>query len=217
MGIWIHIKTQFYILIRYMSVFFSIIATAFAIGILLSIMYEYQRLFNIPLVITIGSSFLGPMLGDMFSGKKEYMNYCLTPWSIRTILFSKCIVWILFMIIVPLLLIFGSSFFFESAIGEYKSAILFWVTSMPVFLILGTRISIIPRGESTADSNTSLYLLMSLTIPVAAMPYALFYVWLGSLPSCILFSIIIFLIWYVFVLPAVITNFKLQHYNLETK
>jgi hypothetical protein len=200
-----------------MSLLFTLIAIGLAVGMLLAVMYEHRRIFNIPIVIVFGCSFLGPVLGDVFSEKREYIHCCLAPWSIRKVLLSKCIVWMTFMIAVPLILLFGSSFFFDSTIGEYRSAVVFFITSIPVFLILGTRISIVPKGGTNVESSASLYLLMFLTIPVATMPYAFLYFWFGSLLLSLLFSITIFGMWYAFMLPAVIKKLKIQHYNLEER
>lgn len=205
------LKAQFIIFLRYLNVLMLLASIFIVTSIFFSVINEHLLNFNLPLIITIGGSLIGPLLCDSFiRGREENLCYSLAPWSVRTILITKSLVWIFFMVSFPIVFLTGSSIIFDSEIEEYLQAFIFMISSISVFIVLGTRISIMPR---TFD-NSKVNLLMFLSMPIAAMPYIIFSMWLKSILACLLFSIILILFWYIYLLPINVNNYHRQNYNL---
>lgn len=179
--------------------------------------YEFRSVLNIPLVIfIINCMTLGPLLGEIFCGEEpEKRSYCLVPWCIRTIIISKSLALVLVILLVPIPMLIGSSFFFHSGFQDYVSASLFLITSIPVFLVIGNMVSVLANKQQSGDSSSNLVFHFLMLI-IAFIPYLIFKIWLQSALLCLLFCALSLSGWYFYGLPVAENKFRVQYYNPGT-
>lgn len=211
-----HIISQLKIVRRYSNLILAGVTVYLICILLIVILFEYRSILNIPFLAAIITCLVfGPLLGEIFcAGENEKQSYCLAPWVIHSVIFSKSIVLIRAMIIILIPILIASIIFFRSSISEYLNAFLYFFMAIPIFLIWGNLISI-KKNRYTEDSSSNI-LFQFLMFIISIIPYLIFKVWLQSIILCFVFCVLSFYAWYRYLLPFVVNKFRIQNYNLQT-
>lgn len=208
-----HIKSQFKIVIRYSDVISGGLLTYMSAGILLGILSRSYNI-NMPLLCVFFANFCtGVLFGNIFCEKyRAIRGYLLTPWSVRSVILSKNVVLLCLSVIYPLPILIVASFLIPSDGQDYINAVLYFITSIPVSILLGNRLSLSRRALLSSKVVLPAQFFIAIASPI---PYILFNVWLNSLTLCIFFAGISLTIWYLYELPSAEKNFQTALYNLN--
>lgn len=212
-----HIRIQIKIFGRYTDLLFGGLMIYFSYLMIMIAFYEYKTILNMPLLIIIICTLCtGPFMGDIFcGGQSEKRIYCITTGSVRSIFICKNIALILIILVFPIPLLFSSSFYFHSSLQNYMVGGLYFITSIPVFMIVGNLVSVWINGKEELENTSRRIIFQFLMFIAAFIPYLIFQVWLQSVILCILFSMFSILGWYYYVLPIVENRFRKQNFNLD--
>lgn len=204
-----HTKSQLKIITRYSELLLGGIILYTSIIILFIVLYRSSTFFNlnIPLLATLFTSFLtGTLFGNIFCEKySEILGYELRPWSLHSIILSKNFALFFLSIIYPLPIFLIFSFFAKSGMQDYINAGLYFITALPVFMLLGNRASISPRALSSSEIVSSTQMIIAVISPI---PYIICKVWLNSVVLCASFFCISLIAWYIYELPIMKENFR---------
>lgn len=188
-------------------------ATVYLVSIIsLIIFYSYRSIFNIPLVIAIlDCMIIGPLHGEIFcGGLSEKRNYFLAPWSFDSIIFTKTLILVVVLCLVPLPLMVITEFFFDNSLNDYIHSGLYLFTSAPVFINFGTISSVWQLGkEEDTSGNIILQFFMFL---FSLVPYLVLQIWLESIVLCLLFMAFSIFFWYKYTLKFASGKFHEKEY-----
>lgn len=214
MNLLIHIQSQIKIVIRYTDLFVESILFYISAGILLVILARSYHL-NIPLLSVIFAVFsTGSLFGNLFCEKpNEIRGYLLAPWSLRSVILSKNAALIVLTTMLPLPIIITASFIVSLSVQEYLSATLFFITSVPLCMLLGNIVSISQRILESAHHAPSPFKWG--IVAVSPLPYVVFKSWMNSIVLCIIFFGFSFIVWYAYQLPWLVKNFPTVFYKIN--
>lgn len=217
-----YLKTQLFIIKRnanllskILILYAGIIVLFFALQQDVKAMSVFPRL-NVPFLgfvfVCLGSV---DFFSDLFcAGENEKRLYIIAPWNIRPNLISKNIgiVFIILIFGVPMIIL--TTFLFPDTAHNYVNIGLYFLTSLPVFMILGNRISVSKKGLRPRLDNSEILAPVFGTALAAQIPYSVFKLWLHNIPICILFSILTLSFWYLHELPTLEQKFLLHYLQL---
>jgi len=205
----IYLKIQMSIFARYLNIVLTgSIIQLLLIAISLSLI-DIISLINIPLIIIIINVFIiGPLFFDIFSdNQSEKIVYYLRPWCLRAIIISKNITLLVYAVLFSLPLLITSAFFFDHSYSDYLNAFLYFVTCLSQFMVIGNLISFMPSKLNPRAKYSHGIIFQYLMIALVSIPYLILNTWLQSITACLLFTLLLILIWYFYLLPTFTNKF----------
>lgn len=219
---YIYLKTQLLILKRNANLLSKIIILYVSIIVMFFAMQQDAR--AMPVLSRLNVPFLGfvfvclgsvDFFSDLFcAGENEKRLYTIAPWNLRSNLISKNIGIIFIILTFGIPIIIFTAFLFPDTIHNYFNIGLYFFTSFPVFMILGNRISVSKKGLKPRSDNSEILIPTFGTALVAQIPYAIFKLWLHSIPLCVLFSLAMLSLWYFHELPTLEKKFLFNYLQI---
>lgn len=204
-----HTTTQLKIIIRYSNLVVGGVLSSLNIALVLVILYPKNALVqaSFPLFIVFFASLLtGGLFANLFCEKQEEVySYVLAPWSLHSVIVSKNYALAGLSVLLTFFILFVISIFIQSSLESYVNAVLYFITSIPVYILLGNIVSVSQRALSSIKPPT---LLQWLIVAASPIPYVIFKSWLDSNLLCILFLGLAILIWYRYELPILEEKFQ---------